>query len=207
MDIDKIKKGLKIFLIVLLIILFINIMNKDFFNQEDKDIKVDKVFNMGTKDSLGETSDDAGYIYTHITGEIKKPGVYKMKVGTRMDDLVKEAGGLTDEADIDLINLSEKLVDEERIIVPAKGAANNTDETSHAASAVQTKKININTADINELTSIPGVGEKTAQKIIDYREKKKFKKIEDVMNIDGIGENKFKNMKDYISVNGRWFYD
>lgn len=202
MDIDKIKKGIKIFLIVILIILFINIMNKDFFNQDDKDIKVDKAFNMGTKDSLGETSHDAGYIYTHITGEIKKPGVYKMKAGTRMDDLVKEAGGLTDDADIDLINLSEKLVDEERIIVPAKGV-NDTDETSHAASTVQTKKININMADINELTSIPGVGEKTEQKIIDYREKKKFKKIEDVMNIDGIGENKFKNMKDYISVNGR----
>lgn len=203
MDIDKIKKGLKIFLIVILIIVFINIMNKDFFNQSDGEVKVDRAFDTGTKDSLSEADAEEGYIYTHITGEIKKPGVYKMKAGTRMDDLVKEAGGLTEDADIDLINLSEKLVDEERIIVPAKGASNNTDETSHAASAVQTKKININTADLNELTSIPSVGEKTAQKIIDYREKKKFKKIEDIMNIEGIGENKFKNMKDYISVSGR----
>lgn len=203
MDIDKIKKGLKIFLIVILIIVFINIMNKDFFNQSDGEVKVDRAFDTGSKDSLSEADAEEGYIYTHITGEIKKPGVYKMKAGTRMDDLVKEAGGLTEDADIDLINLSEKLVDEERIIVPAKGASNNTDETSHAASAVQTKKININTADLNELTSIPSVGEKTAQKIIDYREKKKFKKIEDIMNIEGIGENKFKNMKDYISVNGR----
>lgn len=203
MDIDKIKKGLKIFLIVILIIVFINIMNKDFFNQSDGEVKVDRAFDTGSKDSLGTSDTEEGYIYTHITGEIKKPGVYKMKAGTRMDDLVKEAGGLTEDADIDLINLSEKLVDEERIIVPAKGASNNTDETSHAASAVQTKKININTADLNELTSIPSVGEKTAQKIIDYREKKKFKKIEDIMNIEGIGENKFKNMKDYISVSGR----
>lgn len=203
MDIDKIKKGLKIFLIVILIIVFINIMNKDFFNQSDGEVKVDRAFDTGSKDSLSEADAEEGYIYTHITGEIKKPGVYKMKAGTRMDDLVKEAGGLTEDADIDLINLSEKLVDEERIIVPAKGASNNTDETSHAASAVQTKKININTADLNELTSIPSVGEKTAQKIIDYREKKKFKKIEDIMNIEGIGENKFKNMKDYISVSGR----
>lgn len=203
MDIDKIKKGLKIFLIVILIIVFINIMNKDFFNQSDGEVKVDRAFDTGSKDSLSEADAEEDYIYTHITGEIKKPGVYKMKAGTRMDDLVKEAGGLTEDADIDLINLSEKLVDEERIIVPAKGASNNTDETSHAASAVQTKKININTADLNELTSIPSVGEKTAQKIIDYREKKKFKKIEDIMNIEGIGENKFKNMKDYISVNGR----
>lgn len=203
MDIDKIKKGLKIFLIVILIIVFINIMNKDFFNQSDGEVKVDRAFDTGSKDSLSEADAEEGYIYTHITGEIKKPGVYKMKAGTRMDDLVKEAGGLTEDADIDLINLSEKLVDEERIIVPAKGASNNTDETSHAASSVQTKKININTADLYELTSIPSVGEKTAQKIIDYREKKKFKKIEDIMNIEGIGENKFKNMKDYISVSGR----
>lgn len=203
MDIDKIKKGLKIFLIVILIIVFINIMNKDFFNQSDGEVKVDRAFDTGSKDSLSEADTEEGYIYTHITGEIKKPGVYKMKAGTRMDDLVKEAGGLTEDADIDLINLSEKLVDEERIIVPAKGSSNNTDETSHAASAVQTKKININTADLYELKSIPSVGEKTAQKIIDYREKKKFKKIEDIMNIEGIGENKFKNMKDYISVSGR----
>ena len=151
---------------------------------------------------MSEADAEEDYIYTHITGEIKKPGVYKMKAGTRMDDLVKEAGGLTEDADIDLINLSEKLVDEERIIVPAKDAS-EADETSHAASSVQTKKININTADLYELTSIPSVGEKTAQKIIDYREKKKFKKIEDIMNIEGIGENKFKNMKDYISVSGR----
>ena len=177
-------------------------MNKDFFNQSDGEVKVDRAFDTGTKDSLSEADAEEGYIYTHITGEIKKPGVYKMKAGTRMDDLVKEAGGLTEDADIDLINLSEKLVDEERIIVPAKGAS-EADETSHAASSVQTKKININTADLYELTSIPSVGEKTAQKIIDYREKKKFKKIEDIMNIEGIGENKFKNMKDYISVSGR----
>lgn len=203
MDIDKIKKGLKIFFIVILIIVFINIMNKDFFNQSDGEVKVDRAFDTGSENSLGEVDTEEGYIYTHITGEIKKPGVYKMKAGTRMDDLVKEAGGLTKDADIDLINLSEKLVDEERIIVPAKGKLSGTDEMSHAASSIQTKKININTADLFELTSIPSVGEKTAQKIIDYRERKKFKKIEDIMNIDGIGENKFKNMKDYISVSGR----
>lgn len=202
MDIDKIKKGLKIFLIVILIIVFINIMNKDFFNQSDGEVKVDRAFDTGSKDSLSEADAEEGYIYTHITGEIKKPGVYKMKAGTRMDDLVKAAGGLTEDADIDLINLSEKLADEERIIVPAKGTS-EADETSQAANSVQTKKININTADLYELTSIPSVGEKTAQKIIDYREKKKFKKIEDIMNIEGIGENKFKNMKDYISVSGR----
>ena len=168
MDIDKIKKGLKIFLIVILIIVFINIMNKDFFNQSDGEVKVDRAFDTGSKDSLSEADAEDGYIYTHITGEIKKPGVYKMKAGTRMDDLVKEAGGLTEDADIDLINLSEKLVDEERIIVPAKGTS-EADETSHAANSVQTKKININTADLYELTSIPSVGEKTAQMITERK--------------------------------------
>ena len=119
-----------------------------------------------------------------------------------MDDLVKEAGGLTDEADIDQINLSEKLVDEERIIVPSKSEASEEGITSAAIDA-KTKKININKASLSELMTLPGVGEKTAQKFIDYREQKKFKKIEDVMNIEGIGENKFKNIKEYISVNGR----
>ena len=75
MDIDKIKKGIKIFLIILLIIFFVNMMNKDFFNQNDKDVKVDKAFDTGSKDSLDESDEVDAYIYAHITGEIKKPGV------------------------------------------------------------------------------------------------------------------------------------
>lgn len=203
MDIDKIKRGLKIVLIVALIIIFVKVMNTDFFSTSDDGITVQKAYDSSTKDSLNDESDeDTEYIYTHITGEIKKPGVYKMKAGTRMDDLVKEAGGLTDEADINQINLSEKLVDEERIIVPSKSEVSEEGITSAAIDA-KTKKININKASLSELMTLPGVGEKTAQKFIDYREQKKFKKIEDVMNIEGIGENKFKNIKDYISVNGR----
>ena len=203
MDIDKIKRGLKIVLIVALIIIFVKVMNTDFFNTSDDGITVQKAYDSSAKDSLNDESDEDGeYIYTHITGEIKKPGVYKMKAGTRMDDLVKEAGGLTDEANIDQINLSEKLVDEERIIVPSKSGSSEEGITSAAIDA-KTKKININKASLSELMTLPGVGEKTAQKFIDYREQKKFKKIEDVMNIEGIGENKFKNIKDYISVNGR----
>lgn len=203
MDIDKIKKGLKIFAIVILIIVFINVLNRDYFSGNNDDIKVQKAFDSSVKDSLTDEPIGDEYIYMHITGEIKKPGVYKMKDGSRMDDLVKEAGGLTDDADIDQINLSEKLVDEERIIIHSKGDASTTEMTTHAASTAKTSKVNINTADISELMTLPGFGEKTAQKIIDYREKKKFKKIEDIMNIDGIGENKFKKIKDYISVSGR----
>lgn len=203
MDIDKIKRGLKIVLIVALIIIFVKVMNTDFFNTSDDGITVQKAYDSSAKDSLNDESDeDGGFIYTHITGEIKKPGVYKMKAGTRMDDLVKEAGGLTDDADINQINLSEKLVDEERIIVPSKSGSSEEGITSAAIDA-KTKKININKASLSELMTLPGVGEKTAQKFIDYREQKKFKKIEDVMNIEGVGENKFKNIKDYISVNGR----
>lgn len=203
MDIDKIKRGLKIVLIVALIIIFVKVMNTDFFSTSDDGITVQKAYDSSAKDSLNDESDeDDAFIYTHITGEIKKPGVYKMKAGTRMDDLVKEAGGLTDDADIDQINLSEKLVDEERIIVPSKSGSSEEGITSAAIDA-KTKKININKASLSELMTLPGVGEKTAQKFIDYREQKKFKKIEDVMNIEGIGENKFKNIKDYISVNGR----
>ena len=203
MDIDKIKKGLKIFAIVVLIIIFINVLNRDYFNGNNDDIKVQKAFDSSVKDPILDEPSDVEYIYMHITGEIKKPGVYKMKDGSRMDDLVKEAGGLTDDADIDQINLSEKLVDEERIIIPSKSDASSSDVTTHAASTAKASKVNINTADITELMTLPGFGEKTAQKIIDYREKKKFKKIEDIMNIDGIGENKFKKIKDYISVSGR----
>lgn len=129
------------------------------------------------------------YIGFHIKGEIMAPGYYELEEGSRYMDALLAAGGETAEADIEAINLSTIIVDGEEIIVPQK--ASDSPETDG--------KININTADIYQLCKLDGIGEKTAQKIIDYRSKHgKFNSKKELLNVDGIGDTKFKNIENLI---------
>lgn len=141
-------------------------------------------------------------IGVYISGEIKNTGVYYLKKDSRITDLINICGGLTEEADVSKINPAQKLNDSDKIIIPKKEENLNTEsieDTNESDINVQ-EKININTATKDELTSLNGIGEATANKIINYRNKNKFKEIEDIMNVPGIGEAKFNNIKDYICV-------
>ena len=138
----------------------------------------------------------------YISGEVKNTGVYYLKKDSRIIDLINICGGLTEEADVSKINPAQKLNDSDKIIIPKKEENLNTEsieDTNESDINVQ-EKININTATKDELTSLNGIGEATANKIINYRNKNKFKEIEDIMNVPGIGEAKFNNIKDYICV-------
>ena len=141
-------------------------------------------------------------IGVYISGEVKNTGVYFLKKDSRITDLINICGGLTEEADVSKINPAQKLNDSDKIIIPKKEENLNTEsieDTNESDINVQ-EKININTATKDELTSLNGIGEATANKIINYRNKNKFKEIEDIMNVPGIGEAKFNNIKDYICV-------
>ena len=141
-------------------------------------------------------------IGVYISGEVKNTGVYYLKKDSRITDLINICGGLTEEADVSKINPAQKLNDSDKIIIPKKVENLNTEsieDTNESDINVQ-EKININTATKDELTSLNGIGEATANKIINYRNKNKFKEIEDIMNVPGIGEAKFNNIKDYICV-------
>lgn len=141
-------------------------------------------------------------IGVYISGEVKNTGVYYLKKDSRITDLINICGGLTEEADVSKINPAQKLNDSDKIIIPKKEENLNTEsieDTNESDINVQ-EKININTATKDELTSLNGIGESTANKIINYRNKNKFKEIEDIMNVPGIGEAKFNNIKDYICV-------
>ena len=141
-------------------------------------------------------------IGVYISGEVENTGVYYLKKDSRITDLINICGGLTEEADVSKINPAQKLNDSDKIIIPKKEENLNTEsieDTNESDINVQ-EKININTATKDELTSLNGIGEATANKIINYRNKNKFKEIEDIMNVPGIGEAKFNNIKDYICV-------
>ena len=134
--------------------------------------------------------------YVHITGAVKKPGLYEFSEPVRVVDVVNTAGGFTDQADPDQLNLAARVQDEARIHVPRTGEVSDQAQ----GQSINQGKININTASLEDLQKIPGVGEKTAQRILDQRQESPYQKIEDLKNLPGIGEKKFEEMKDYVSV-------
>ena len=143
----------------------------------------------------------------HIIGEVKNQGVVVLESGARIVDAIEAAGGETDEADLTKLNLAYILNDGEKIKVPKKGEEQQEYITSTSGletseeNKTESQKININTANLEELTKLPGIGEATANKIISYRkETGKFKTIEDLKNVPGIGNSKFDNLKDMITI-------
>ena len=137
-------------------------------------------------------ANDNNKIYVHVKGEVKNPGIYEFEYGNRVNDAIMKAGGKTDNADIESINLAKYLIDGTEVVVPDITSGDYDDGG----------KININTASKNRLQDINGVGEATAEKIINYREENGgFNSIEEIMNIEGIGLKTFNSMKDDICVN------
>lgn len=141
-------------------------------------------------------------ITVHITGAINNPGVIIIEEGARIVDALEAAGGETEEADVNRLNLAYVLEDGEKLYIPSK----NEEEQEYITQGKDNmsegqSKININSAQIEELITLPGVGEATANKIIEYRkENGKFQKIEDLKNVPGIGDSKYENIKTMIEI-------
>ena len=139
-------------------------------------------------------------IFVDIKGAVKNPGVYQMKVGDRVKDALEAAGGLTEEADSQKVNLAKRLEDQMVIVVPKVG-----EEAEEISAGVTSKeeakegKVNINTATVEELKTLKGVGEKKAEAIIEYRKKNgSFKTKEDLMKVRGIGKKLFESFEERI---------
>ncbi len=144
-------------------------------------------------------------IMVDLKGAVTKPNVYQISSDERLVDLIKEAGGFTDQADQKSINLSAKLKDEEVIYVPKIGENSSTENTDSSANSVTsqvsttTEKININQADLTELQKLTGVGQKKAQDIIDFRtENGDFKSLEDLGKVSGFGDKTLEKLKDEL---------
>ena len=159
-------------------------------------------------------------IFIDIKGEVVNPGVYEIQIGDRVIDAVQMAGGFTNEATTDNVNLSKKLKDESVIIIPSylkdyenvtikndyeidinddivQSEKNESDEKIESSSNL----ININTASVVELMSLDGIGESKAKAIIEYRDiNGDFENILDIKNVSGIGESIYEKIKDYITV-------
>jgi competence protein ComEA len=157
-------------------------------------------------DTNGSKKNTASEIYVDISGCVNKSGVYCIPQGTRLFQLIEKAGGLREDANVDIINRAEEVYDGQKIIIYSVNDQFSEDynpatSSGNSSSSSSSNKININKANSSELQKIPGIGPKAAEKIIEYRENNgRFFTIEDLKNISGIGEKTFEKMKSHITV-------
>lgn len=160
-----------------------------------------------TIEEAGEKDIEINNIKVYICGAVKQPMVYELQEGARLYEVL-EMAELRENADYEAINMARILLDQEKIIVPVKGENNNfasmhsSNISIHDEIDTGSNCVNINTASAQELDDkLPGIGPTLAARIIQYRETRgRFSKAEDICNVSGIGEKRFIDIKDLISV-------
>ena len=195
----NIRKYIYIITIIIFIIFCIMvIIRKRELKDNNVNYKVNKEDIIVNNDKI---NDEEEYIYVDIKGEVINPNVYKIEKGLRVIDVINLAGGLTEESDTSNINLSKIVTDEMVIVIKSK---NNEevyiDSDVDINNNNNNQLIDINTCTIDELLTLPGIGESKANNIIEYRKKNKFNTINDIMNVSGISESLFNKIKEYIKV-------
>ena len=201
------RKRILIFLFILFTVLSYFLFNAEktvAFEEEEEDVEKIEVKEAPVKE---ETK-----VMVDIKGEVNKPGCYEVDENLRVQDIIELAGGLKEGASTDDINLSSKIFDEMVIVINKKEEVVDKVETSPKVSINNTNqnvsvnkvtpgKVSINTAGVEELSTLNGIKEARAKKIIEYRETNgPFKALEDIKNVSGIGESIFAKIKDSITL-------
>lgn len=215
---DNLTKKQKVIVLVIAIVVAIGmiyfIYNKNQITDDvnlENDILVSE--NVAKEKSLNTTEENE--VIIHITGSVKNPGIVRLKEGSRIEDAIEAAGGLTENADISKVNLAYVVDDGTKIKIPSSQEEDIGDEEiidsgsgeniiiekNTTSSNKSSQTININKATETELQTLPGIGASLASRIIEYRSQTgKFGSIEEIKNVNGIGDSKFENIKDLISV-------
>jgi competence protein ComEA len=200
---NKFKKILGIF-IVLVFALSSYIYQFYFENNIDMEDNNSLALKIEEK-AVNETSSSENMIIIHLSGAVARAGVYQIAQDDRLIDLIKAAGGLNDNADLRNVNLAASLLDGQKIIIPSKNETKEDiefiEQNEDYYINSQSGLVNINIANLNQLTKLNGIGQSKAQAIIKYREKNGlFKNKESLINVAGIGEKTLENIRDEISI-------
>lgn len=175
--------------------------NTDYLKETQEDNN--EVFIESSAENSNLKTNSNNTIVVEIKGEVMNPDVYTLNEGSIIKDLIEMAGGLTKEADISNINRAKEISNHELIIIRNINDVNIEEEVDYSEINEDSDdgKISINDSDISKLKEIPGIGEVKANSIILYREKNNgFKSIEELKNVDGIGEKTFEKIKDSIKL-------
>lgn len=224
---DNLTKNQKIFILIFFIIVIIllgfafwnfNSDDNSDDNFEDLMVNTSNTQNTIQNNISNIATAESEKIVVYIIGSVQNPGIVELNVDSRVSDAVEASGGLLEDADVSKINLAYKLEDGQKITIPSINDKTDEDSSyedyisndpgnmisqnpSSSTSESNTQKVNINTATQTQLETLPGIGPSTASKIISYRnENGKFKSIEDIKNVSGIGDSKFENIKTNICV-------
>ncbi|SCY15170.1 competence protein ComEA [Microbacterium sp. LKL04] len=147
---------------------------------------------------VSETAAPAS-VYVHVSGQVREPGLYRLDQGARVVDAVAAAGGFSEKASRDGVNLARPVSDGEQLLIPAEGEGG----TDAGAPAVPEGdgRVNLNTADLAALDTLPRVGPSIAQRILDWREENgRFSSVDDLMAVPGIGEKMLASLRDLVTV-------
>jgi competence protein ComEA len=145
-------------------------------------------------------------VAVHVAGRVRRPGMVRLAAGSRVQDAIRAAGGAAAGADLNAINLARKLVDGEQVRVPARGepvaAAPGGVAGPGGAAGVGTPAapLDLNTATVEQLDTLPGVGEVTAGHIVAYRAAHPFGSVDELLEVPGIGQRRFEQLKDLVTV-------
>lgn len=140
-------------------------------------------------------------LVVHVVGAVRRPGLYRLDHGSRIADAVRRAGGATKRADLSLVNLAAQVSDGTQVVVPARATVEaGSEEDGSEATAPAAGPVHLNTATIEQLDALPGIGPVTAQKIIDYREQHgAFSSIDDLDAIPGIGPARLEQLREQVA--------
>ena len=189
------KKNYIIIIVILIILLGIYyLINKDNSEVYENIYLSENVIEMESE------SEEISTIKIHVVGEVVNPGMYEIEEGARIDDLIKKAGGGTQNIDFEKINLAYELSDGEKIYIPSIFDEEN-EYTLTSGEEKTTGKVNVNKASVEELQTINGIGPSLASRIIEYRkENGKFSSVEELKNVSGIGDKKYESIVQFIVI-------
>ena len=202
------------------------VSSMDIFNENEEELQKENIQKENEDENiLNQTADykQEEKIAVHVTGEVNRVGLIYLEKGARIADAISEAGGATEEASLEQVNLAYVLEDGQKIYIPNKkekieigqyiildsgnnvlqeeGSSQKRNNVIGNTAKGGNQKVNINSAGQNELETLTGIGSSLAKRIIEYRQANgNFKKIEDIQNIKGIGNSKYSRIKDSICI-------
>lgn len=213
-----INKKTKILLIILIAIMAIGISYYAYQNEKESQNIIEQQNLEIEENKQEESSKETKKIIVHVSGAVQNEGVIELEENSRIADAIEKAGGFREDAYTKDVNLAYKLEDGMKIYIPTMEEKENEKTNVIVESGIETEnnnnsysntdegkntnsKVNINTASKEELDTLPGIGPSTAEKIINYRkENGKFKSIEGIKDVSGIGDSKYENIKDMIEI-------
>src|SRR5215218_8906365 len=152
-------------------------------------------------DDAGASGADGGRVLVHVAGEVRMPGVYRLRAGSRVDDAVRRAGGPRRRADLSAVNLAAEVEDGRQVLVPRRAPGGGTAAAAAGGGAAPGVPLDLNTATVEQLDELDGIGPAIAQQIVGYREANGgFGSVEELDQVPGIGETRLAALREKVRV-------